>query len=174
MSHPLLLDVDSSKKSLSTSQKPQTMAKSQPQTDAGGRFKAECVGDMHVAYNASGAQRNAWVSANSTSALGTAIVQSQFFLSCGSELLQVPYFEQSTKDNPEPHPVALWTRRHEIWRQHSGNLRDSSDYAGNLQTQSGLATQARSKKQINNFHVDNSVLFYTDVSRIFFYWIDDH
>lgn len=59
MSHPLLLDVDSSKKSLSTSQKPQTMAKSQLQTDAGGRFKAECVGDMHVAYNASGAQHNA-------------------------------------------------------------------------------------------------------------------
>lgn len=74
MSHPLLLDGDSSKESLSNSQKPQTMAKSQLQTHVGGRFKAECVGDMHVACKALSAQHNAWVSANSTSALGTAIV----------------------------------------------------------------------------------------------------
>lgn len=58
MSHPLLIDVDSSKQSLSNSQKSQTMAKSQLQTHVGGRFKAECVGDMHVACNALSAQHN--------------------------------------------------------------------------------------------------------------------
>lgn len=39
MSHPLLLDMDSFKESLSNSQKPQIMVKSQLQTHVGSRFK---------------------------------------------------------------------------------------------------------------------------------------
>lgn len=99
ISHPLLLDVDSSKESLSNSQKSQIMLNHNYRPIWEGKSKEEHVGDMQMVYNASSSQHQATVFTNSMSALGTVNHQSQYFLCHGSDLLEVSHYNQRTKSS---------------------------------------------------------------------------